>query len=51
MTRFIVRGVKRQLSSLPVQIELQCRHPGGDIRFGKLQLAAFVIELGTSLPL
>src|SRR6202521_1147527 len=51
MTRLSVTGVKRQLSPLPVEIDLQGRYPGMNIGFGELQLTAFVTEFRVPLQL
>src|SRR5256886_14758327 len=51
VTRLSVTGVKRQRSPLPVEIELQSRDPGSDIRLGKLQLPALLTEFRVPLQL
>ena len=42
LTRLIIKGTTRQLGPLPLQIELQGCNSSCDVRFGKLQLTAFV---------
>ena len=51
LTRLIIKGETRQLGPLPLQIELQGGNSGCDVRFGKLQLAAFMSEFSLTLPL
>src|SRR4029077_15193590 len=51
MTHLILRGVKRQLSSLLVEIALQGRYPSDDICLGKLQFTALVSEFRAPLQL
>src|SRR5487761_538589 len=51
LVRLIVTGVKGKLGPLPFEIDLQGRHPGGEIRFCQLQLATFLTVLRMPLQL
>src|SRR4029077_1907274 len=49
LPRLIVTAVTRQLSPRPVEVDLQGRDPGSEIRLGKLQLTALLLELRVPL--
>lgn len=44
--RLVIAGIECQLCAPPLKIELQSRYSGGNVGFGKLQIAPLMCELG-----